>query len=191
MRTLWATFHEPAPPNAPLEELQAELVTNLGMSETKVQAWAAAVRLKRPEAQTIKDVLVMSFQDMYNVFQVASLDADEQATIKICLGSATAPFEFTGPARVENSLQQLTEFDTNVSPPTKRNKGGCTTEVAEVLKIRRPELQSDMYFPPVEFDAHRPGMPTRDEHALRKLTVQEVCILYTHTSCQASLTPSD
>jgi hypothetical protein len=57
----------------------------------------------------------------------------------------------------------------------KKKKGGPMSERSEVLVIRRPEMVDGQYFPPAQFDPHRPGAITRNEKVLRKLIVQEVC----------------
>lgn len=166
MRTALESIHSPAPPDLPFAQLEQELETNLGMSRDKAHAFRAAVTGKWSTCSTCGPLMLQSEQEMAQVFEVAGLSERDVATVKMCLGSATEPHKFSSGAIVKAA-----------EPPedvSLKKKGGSTTESQEVLRMRRPDLEAEHYFPPAQFDAHRPGAPTRNENKLRVLIVQEV-----------------
>ena len=139
----------------------------MGMLEAKVVAFKAALTLKVDSScTTCGPLMQQSDQTMTEVFKLAALEVNDVATIKMCLGSVAQPHQF--PPDPETMIAK------HVPSQNKGKKGGCLTEVSEMLQTRRPTMEAEQYFPPPQFDAQRLGCVTRRDSKLRALIVQEV-----------------
>ena len=140
MRSALESINQPAPPSLHLDLLGEELVKNLGMLEEKVVAFRAALTLKAESScTTCGPLLQQSAQTMAEVFKLAAFEVNDVATIKMCLGSVAQPHQF----RVDPETKTAAHV-----PSQKGKKGGCLTEVSEMLQTRRPPMEAEHYFPP-------------------------------------------
>ena len=172
---------EPVLPEMPLIDFTSELSSNMFIPQPKVLQWYTSLRQLHPSIETCGGLMVLS-QDTAAAGVLS--DADMGA-LSVCLGSMAVPFKF--PAASRKSRKDREGDEPNTSIKMKKPKGGCTTESAEVLFPRRAELSPGSYFPPQQFDAHRPGLPGRNEGELRRLIVQEVCAVATCVCTRATL----
>ena len=167
MRSAKESRDELAPTDLTLADIEEELVANLGVPRATASAWTVAVQSYDNDVKTAGDVKAkMDKADFEDTTAKAGMGIMQVLAIQICLGSAARPFQFDEKEK-ENS--QAVNKDVKA---VKGKKGGSLTEVADRLLVRRPALTA--YCPPVQFDAHRLGMPTRDESVLRQLIVVEV-----------------
>ena len=184
MRSAMESLLVPTPPSLSLALMQEELVANLHIPSDKVSTWLSAQVLTHPTCQTCGDLMALTCEEMRTAFQKAELTSSEVATVQVCLGTVGAPYQW----RANVNVTKVNELD--VKP--KKKKGGPQSEKSEVLVIRRPEMVDGQYFPPAQFDPHRPGAITRDEKVLRKLIVQEVCtsrVLHVRAPCDEHSQP--
>ena len=179
MRSVAESLNVPAPPSMSLLLLQEELVANLHMPSDKLDAWRSALDVSHPTCQTCGDIMTLNSEEMRAAFEKAELTNSEVATVRLCLGTAADPFHWCATT--------VTEDELDVKPKKATKKGGPKSEKAEVLVIRRPDMGDGQYFPPAQFDAHRPWAITRNERDLRKLIVQEVCMHTSHVLLACTL----
>jgi hypothetical protein len=163
MREASDCFLNPVPPDLTLVDLRQELIDYFHLPAWKVEAWLGAL-CPEQHTSTCAHLLMIDIDRVNTAFETASLTMQEVSNIKIALGTPLFPFAFPPP-----DVNAFTDTDV----PVKKKKGGATTESSQVLPARRPPIIQ--YFPPVQFDAHRRGLITRDEKELMKLVVQEVC----------------
>ena len=156
MRAARASFHEPAPMSMPVSELEEELVAHWFIAQDKAHAWLGFLG---SECKTSGDVMSKVSQDaMVSASEAAELTDEEVLSIRMCLGSPSNPFHFP-------RFEILVDDKKDVF--LKKPKGGALKEVAEVLTVPSMPMDAAHYFPPPCFDAHRPGLESRNEEQLR------------------------
>jgi hypothetical protein len=173
MRTVQETLFQEAPPELDVPALGAELVQNMGLPLEQVNKWIQ--HLTSAGLTTARAVMQQTLQEHEEATGAADFDASSVRSLCICLGSATAPYIFTPkpvPQGQPETLRALTEVKATVKAEGKEGKGGALKEAADVLEVRREQM--DVYCPPASFDKYAKGSMLRNEDLLRKSIVTEV-----------------
>ena len=183
-RGVQQSLHQAADHAMTLEEVCNELHANMAVDQealSRFQANAARARAGGMCVASAGDLLALT-KTQFDDLNADVLSAHDVNTLCIVLGSATAPHIFpqlpAGDAAanlVHEPPVTTTLAVTSGNIPVKNSKkGGSTTEVAEMLLVRREHMTA--YHVPPAFDKYHKSNPTTwaaNGKELRKLVVQE------------------
>jgi hypothetical protein len=167
MRSSVVSLTLPAPATLSLEEMEQELIHNMGVDEVTASKWTTGVRTINSSVTSVGDVLSSVTQGRAEAMCFRQgISIQSLAIIKIFLGTPASPAEFG------KDTDQDKENDVAVGRG--KAKGGGMREASEILAARREKMTPGSYYPPVCFDGHRIDSPSRNMDHLRKLVVQEI-----------------
>ena len=174
MRTIQESLYQEMPGETPLADVMGELSENLGIAPWKTTALAPLLTNSVATVTTASQLMDLDKDTVVGLCTAAGMIDSDVLSLRICLGSLLQPFEFKTALQLVQNLAKSLHSTTTIAPvgAAKAEKGGIQHEASERMPARRPPIES--YYPPSCFDAHRKGLPTRNEPKLRQLIVQEI-----------------
>lgn len=174
MRTIQESLYQEMPGETPLADVMQELSENLGIAPGKTTALAPLLTNSVATVTTASQLMDLDKDTVMGLCTAAGMIESDVLSLRICLGSLLQPFEFKTALQLVQDLAKSLHSTTTIAPvgAVKAEKGGIQQEASERMPGRRPPIES--YYPPPCFDAHRKGLPTRNEPKLRQLIVQEI-----------------
>ena len=172
LRGVQQSLHQAADHAMTLEEVCKELHANMAVDQealSRFQANAARARAGGMRVASAGDLVALT-KTQFDDLNAEALSAHDVNTLCIVLGSATAPHVFpqqpAGDATATLAHQPLAiaapPMALDDKPATKNGKkGGSTTEVAEMLQVRREHMITGEYHVPPPFDKYHKSNPTK------------------------------
>ena len=181
MRAMQFFLHQEMPPETEARAIGDELVQCFGVSEDKVNKLVDLFR--DADYPTAARAMPLTRGEADQIQKASGLDAQEWASLCICLGSVSSPHTF-GPTPVASTLLGGVFPQSLEDPPpkdelVKSTKGGARTLCAEELTERRTLLVEGSYGPGLALDMYKNG--TRPIAGnVRQAVVKEVCYVLAH-----------
>lgn len=185
MRSMLCCLHQEMPPETEARAIGDELAQCFGVSEDKVNR---LVKLFVDDDLTTAARVMSLDQMVASQMQAASgLDAQEWASLCICLGSVSSPHTFDLPTlaavpalSAAEGYQLLLQDDPPLKDEqVKSTKGGARALCAEELSERRAPLVEGSYGPGQALDVYKNGArPVAGN--VRQAVVKEVCYVLAH-----------
>lgn len=186
-------LHQEMPPETEARAIGDELAQCFGVSEDKVNRLVEL--FGDDDLTTAARVMSLDQMEASQMQAASGLDAQEWASLCICLGSVSSPHTFHPSTLVAPALPgvgadgypQSLEDPLPKEEQVKHAKGGARALCAEELSERRAPLVEGSYGPGQALDMYKSGArPVAGN--VRQAVVKEVCYVLAHFERAASCT---